>query len=281
MRCAAGLVALAMALSTAEITAAGAGLDPDGASNELHTQIATLKSQNLAQGAALSAVKAAIPAKQLASIMTAVVVERCPGDSPASVLEGHTADRCTTSPLKAKEGNADGPAKQLALGEERGGYGSYGSYGGSSSSSMKLKPGSAALKAWRVRGGDFSQCKSEGGHALCPVCDFEGGAMPCQESRGRNAQRGGDPKLYASNCRTEDGNNLFVHPNSNRVYCFRKFGGNARWNKEQWTNVFLVGVHGKEKDALRPYGAIWITKSFVGKMDKACSRSLADPNAVR
>ena len=146
---------------------------------------------------------------------------------------------------------------------------------------VKLKPGSAALKAWRVRGGDFSQCKSEGGHALCPVCDFEGGAMPCQESRGRNAQRGGDPKLYASNCRTEDGNNLFVHPNSNRVYCFRKFGGNARWNKEQWTNVFLVGVHGKEKDALRPYGAIWITKSFVGKMDKACSRSLADPNAVR
>jgi len=83
---------------------------------------------------------------------------------------------------------------------------------------VKLKPGSAALKAWRVRGGDFSQCKSEGGHALCPVCDFEGGAMPCQESR--NGAHDPKRERYASNCRTEDGNNWFMHTNNNRAIVF-------------------------------------------------------------
>jgi len=83
-----------------------------------------LQIENAELKAKVAVVKAAVPAKQLASILTAAVVTRCPGESPARVLAG-----CT---VEAKDGNAD-PAKQLeatALGE-RGGYGSYGGSSGS------------------------------------------------------------------------------------------------------------------------------------------------------
>jgi len=85
---------------------------PQGDNNALHAEVATLKAKLKAKGAEsdakVAAIKAAIPAKQLASIMTAARVERCPGDTPASVLNG--AARCTSS---LGLGGNDGPAKQL------------------------------------------------------------------------------------------------------------------------------------------------------------------------
>lgn len=158
MRCATGLVTLAMALSTAETTAAGAGLDPDvvgfdqeasGASNELRTKVATLKSQNLAQGAALSTVKAAVPAKQLARIMTAAVVERCPGDTPASVLTHNEADRCTSS----------GSLGEIAK-EDREGLGEAGRHGNGATRRRRYATGRPKVAVqWAPF--DWTQCKSE------------------------------------------------------------------------------------------------------------------------
>ena len=100
--------------------------------------------------AKMAAIKSVVPAKQLASLMTAAVMTRCPGESPASVLAHQ--DRCAA--ILEAEGNA-GPVKQLV--GERGGYGSY---GGSSGGGYGSKNSKAAAKG----------AKDSGAIARCELC---------------------------------------------------------------------------------------------------------------
>jgi len=117
----------------------------------LRNEMAELKTHNVAQAnkieilsaaqkesnAKLGAIKAAIPAQELASIVSATAIEQCTGESAMAVLQGQHG-QCAPGARKSASEASRSPVSSVGDSERAGGYGGYGSkssagyaYGGS------------------------------------------------------------------------------------------------------------------------------------------------------
>ena len=119
----------------------------------LRNEMAELKTHNVAQAnkietlsaaqkesnAKLGAIKAAIPAQELASIVSATAIEQCTGESAMAVLQGQHG-QCAPGARKSASEASRSPVSSVGDSERAGGYGGYGSKSSAGHGGSKVAP---------------------------------------------------------------------------------------------------------------------------------------------